>query len=269
MLGNFLVTARSARRSLGTGSMEIRYGKLNRTLGVAVRIGRWSLMAADVSLEAGGVLAAFPVAEYCETNGCGSPMLLKAIEGRCDAAWVRARIPAVFGFTPPLAQVEKALLDVGFIAIDMETSPLEAIPFSCTDYYGRTRLEFADDDDDRSSEVALAFWSALLAKPEVLHDFEERVPHLGASVTLVFGCRDGHVFYDEEPELAIPRPVDEAADRRDMLRADRAFYDSLGDERPDSPCKREGCGRGAVRLSVFCRVHHFAVVMRRPCPFDH
>jgi len=48
---------------------------------------------------------------------------------------------------------------------------------------------------------------------------------------------------------------------------DREFYDRLGSERPDVPCREAGCARGAVRLSVFCKVHHFQQVQRRPCPF--
>lgn len=49
---------------------------------------------------------------------------------------------------------------------------------------------------------------------------------------------------------------------------DRAFFDSLGEERLDHQCRREGCVRGSVMLSVFCRVHHFQNVFGRPYPFD-
>jgi hypothetical protein len=53
------------------------------------------------------------------------------------------------------------------------------------------------------------------------------------------------------------------------LRLDREFYEALGPERPDVPCRSPGCGRGAVALSVMCRRHHFEQVMGRPCPFDN
>ncbi|ACA88133.1 DUF7716 domain-containing protein [Shewanella woodyi] len=49
---------------------------------------------------------------------------------------------------------------------------------------------------------------------------------------------------------------------------DRDFYDSLGEERPNTPCKREDCSRGAVKYSVLCRVHHFEMIHKRPCPFS-
>jgi hypothetical protein len=50
---------------------------------------------------------------------------------------------------------------------------------------------------------------------------------------------------------------------------DRIFYDSLGDERADFPCRHGGCQRGAVQFSVFCRPHHFESLTKRACPFSH
>jgi hypothetical protein len=66
------------------------------------------------------------------------------------------------------------------------------------------------------------------------------------------------------PEVGAPDPpaVSEA-----QLRRDRAFYDTLGAERPDVTCRAAACGRGAIALSVFCRVHHFRQVTGRECPF--
>jgi hypothetical protein len=51
-------------------------------------------------------------------------------------------------------------------------------------------------------------------------------------------------------------------------RLDREFYDILGAERANQFCREEGCDRGAIEHSLFCRVHHFEMVKRRPCPFD-
>lgn len=48
----------------------------------------------------------------------------------------------------------------------------------------------------------------------------------------------------------------------------REFMDLLGPERADVQCRREGCERGAIELSVFCRPHHFESVQRVPYPFD-
>ena len=53
-----------------------------------------------------------------------------------------------------------------------------------------------------------------------------------------------------------------------LLKMDREFYGILGEERSNTKCKRPGCTRGAITLSVFCRKHHFENVKGRPCPFD-
>ena len=45
------------------------------------------------------------------------------------------------------------------------------------------------------------------------------------------------------------------------------FYRSLGPERSDVRCRREGCANGAIRQSVLCRVHHYEMIRNEPCPF--
>jgi hypothetical protein len=60
--------------------------------------------------------------------------------------------------------------------------------------------------------------------------------------------------------------VREAEER--SLASNRAFYEALGPERADVPCRRAGCRRGAISYSVLCRVHHFESVCRQPCPFS-
>jgi hypothetical protein len=67
------------------------------------------------------------------------------------------------------------------------------------------------------------------------------------------------------PRLGAPDPPPWEETR---LRLDREFYDGLGPERPGVPCRSPGCGRGRVRLSGCCRVHHFEQVHRRACPFN-
>jgi hypothetical protein len=53
-----------------------------------------------------------------------------------------------------------------------------------------------------------------------------------------------------------------------MRRSDLAFYNLLGPERSDKSCSKEGCRRGAVDLSIYCRVHHFEMIKGKPCPFS-
>lgn len=47
----------------------------------------------------------------------------------------------------------------------------------------------------------------------------------------------------------------------------RDFYDCLGLEREDVRCKNETCERGAIKGSVFCKIHHFEMIQKKACPF--
>ncbi len=49
---------------------------------------------------------------------------------------------------------------------------------------------------------------------------------------------------------------------------DRDFYDCLGVEREEVHCKNATCHRGAVKGSVFCKIHHFEMIQKKPCPFE-
>lgn len=75
-----------------------------------------------------------------------------------------------------------------------------------------------------------------------------------------------------QPGAYPPTPAEEverrAKDRaQQQLAEDREFFDSLGAERADVRCRHDRCARGAVAQSIFCRVHHFEHIRRRPCPF--
>ena len=52
------------------------------------------------------------------------------------------------------------------------------------------------------------------------------------------------------------------------LKSDREFYELLGPERQDEPCRRQNCGRGRISHSIFCRAHHFEHLLGRSCPFS-
>lgn len=71
---------------------------------------------------------------------------------------------------------------------------------------------------------------------------------------------DGFLPYPGAPD---PPPPEIA-----MMNADREFYEGLGDEIRANPCRNQDCERGAVQYSVFCRVHHFESIRKRPCPFS-
>ena len=54
---------------------------------------------------------------------------------------------------------------------------------------------------------------------------------------------------------------------REQESADREFYDRLGSENSETRCKQNGCTRGQIAFSSFCRLHHFEMIRSRPCPF--
>ena len=71
--------------------------------------------------------------------------------------------------------------------------------------------------------------------------------------------------FDAFPDgLGAPDPPP-AADVRRLL--DLKFFDSLGAERAETSCQADGCDRGAIPFSVFCRRHHFEQIKKRRCPF--
>lgn len=58
--------------------------------------------------------------------------------------------------------------------------------------------------------------------------------------------------------------------REEIVRQmDLEFYNRLGAERADKPCREPGCLRGSVQFSVLCRPHHFKSTRNKECPFDH
>jgi hypothetical protein len=73
-----------------------------------------------------------------------------------------------------------------------------------------------------------------------------------------------YIRFDAWPEtLNAPDPPS----RDEVLRRlDREFVDKLGPEDSSKKCRRDGCDRGAAKLSVFCRRHHFENIRRRPYP---
>lgn len=70
--------------------------------------------------------------------------------------------------------------------------------------------------------------------------------------------------YLPQPGAPDPKPWNEFERSED-----RKFYDSLGPERADVPCREPACTRGAVAYSVLCRPHHFENIKRKVSPFKH
>jgi hypothetical protein len=75
-----------------------------------------------------------------------------------------------------------------------------------------------------------------------------------------------YIRFDAWPEtLNAPDPP---PDDVILRRLDWEFSEKLGPEDASKQCRRDGCERGVVKLSLFCRRHHFENIQERPYPFD-
>lgn len=175
--------------------MRVRHGTLLNVYGKPARHGGWTFMPAYVELDGSSFTLDYRLRD--EIAGHIPPVLRLAIEQGIDAAWVRARLANVFGFTPDPAEVEKALLYAGFVAVPEGEDV--CYPFVCTDHYGKSSLMFSDGGPEEGVKpvIAPAFWGLLALAPEDLTDFEQRVHDPGAMVWLNYGCELGRVYCDE------------------------------------------------------------------------
>ena len=177
--------------------MRVQFGMLQNVFGRPATHGEYSFVPAAVKLDGNGFSTDFSLGDSVDMP---PPILLLPIEHQYDAAWVRARLPRVFGFTPERSEVEKSLLNVGFVAI--ATGSSVAFPFVCVDSYGRSGLPFSPVGPDQTTQakIAAAFWSLLLQAPDDLEDFEATVYHPGAGIWMHFGCKDGEPSYSESED---------------------------------------------------------------------
>lgn len=176
----------------------VEFGTLQNVFGWPAKYDDFTLVPAAVELHGTAFTVDFHLRDLVGTRP--PDILAGPIEHHYDVAWVRGRLPRVFGFTPELSEVEKSLLDVGFIAVEAGSSV--AFPFVCCDYYGRTRLMFSPEGPahDTQRKIATAFWSLLLADPEDLEDFEATVYHPGANIWMHFGCENGEPTFGESED---------------------------------------------------------------------
>lgn len=145
-----------------------------------------------------------------------------------------------------LSAVDETDLEHGAACLCIE------VPYATLEWNGDGRLVYRIGDhsearhiSDVPRERAVALWIALASGDT---EAIEREPWLSGT---------GY-HRTEEEQQAIDAMLRERA---------RAFYDSLGVERKDVPCRHPNCARGAVSLSVFCRTHHYESVTGSACPF--
>ena len=77
-------------------------------------------------------------------------------------------------------------------------------------------------------------------------------------------------FYKVSPDdpiawLATAQPLTNVLRQRAV---DLEFLSSLGPEVGPALCRKTGCSRKCIRLSVFCLSHHFEMITRRSVPSE-
>jgi hypothetical protein len=124
-----------------------------------------------------------------------------------------------------------------------------------------------DDDDQLDAEAAARGYICTIDSQMLVDVLRAVRDHLNADSFDVW--LEALIYYQRfdafVPSIGAPDPPPWEETQRTH---DRAFYDSLGAERPTERCREPRCQRGAVKQSVLCRVHHFQQVQKRPCPLN-
>ena len=172
--------------------MNVRHAKLRNVYGRAAKHSGFTIVPADVELE--GTMFR-PSSRLNELPSDRIPPVLRVpVAEQFDVAWVRARLPVAFGCTPEPSEVEKTFLLQGFVAV--QDGADAGVAFECSDYYGKSSLTFsqAESDESLKGRITDAFWSILLSEPDALADFNGRFDHIGAGITLEYGCENGEPY---------------------------------------------------------------------------
>ena len=124
--------------------MKVRHAKLLDVIGRAEKWAGLTFVPAEVSLDGSSFSPSFPLAAALLERV--PPILLAAVAGQYDAAWVVGRLPRAFAVKPDLNPCEKTLFQAGFVALPDGSD--EALAFYCCDFYGETSLMFSELEQD-------------------------------------------------------------------------------------------------------------------------
>lgn len=180
---------------------NIRHGELLDVVGPPRRTDDITFVPARVSLSGTWFQSAF----YLKDCMGDVPASTKAVvHPGDDAPWVFGRLMRLFATQqiPEEERDEKSCFFASFVAVLHNNANL-AVPFECSDYYGRSALTFSTDDppsEEVQKAIAERFWGLLLADPTGVADYEDRMYHSGAGVWIRFGIEDGKPFMVEDDD---------------------------------------------------------------------
>lgn len=180
-------------------AFDIRHGTLVDVIGSPIRHNATTLVPAIVELSGSGFSPDHKFAEWCAKTGHRAASTTVIDE---DAPWILGRLIYLFNAenTPEDDRGEKCCFHLSFIAILHDHSNI-AVPFDCSDFYGRTALWFSSDDEppeDLRAEIADALYELLLDSPDSIADYDNRMYHSGAGCWARFGVSMGQPYMDSD-----------------------------------------------------------------------
>ncbi|WP_442509505.1 hypothetical protein SH528x_001081 [Novipirellula sp. SH528] len=180
---------------------DIRYGELIDVIGSPVRFQDVTFVPASTKLAGTSFSVQFNLLDWARDQNQRLPAI---VHGDENAAWFLGRLMHLFN-TANVAEderMEKTCFDVSFVAVLHNASNI-AVPFDCSDHYGRTSLMFSSDDEpplELRSEIANAFFGLMLDEPDSLIDYDNRLFHSGAGFWIEFGVSQGEPYFDESAD---------------------------------------------------------------------
>ncbi len=144
-----------------------------------------------------------------------------------------------------------------------------SITFPWLIYCGLHECEFCEGAMG-SANCAVPFEAKLYVFPAmIVHYIEEHSYHppdefitavMHAPLPEKFEYDAGVTEYDAAIESMFPGLLEK--------RGDLELFQALGSEIGPNMCRRPGCDRKTVKLSVMCRRHHYEMIKGEPCPFS-
>jgi hypothetical protein len=180
---------------------QIRHGQFHDVDGPSRRHNNVTFVPARITLNGDWFESAFDLADWMKDAPTGAAAIVRPGD---DAPWVLGRLMRLFATQPGPEdeRPEKSCFFASFLAVLHGNGNL-AVPFECSDYYGKSALTFSTDDPpapEIQEHIARAFWDLLLSEPTDVADYENKMYHSGAGVWIRFGIEDGEPFMIEVPD---------------------------------------------------------------------
>ncbi len=187
-----------SQKTMRDTQFNIRHGEFIDVDGPPQRHNDITFIPARIALSGTWFQSAFDLKDCVSDFPAGTKAIVHPGD---DAPWVLGRLMRLFATQqiPEEDRGEKTCFYSSFLAVLHNNGNL-AVPFECSDYYGRTALTFSTDDspdEEVRKAIANSFWALLLADPTNVEDYKDKMYHSGAGVWISFGIENGEPFMTE------------------------------------------------------------------------